>query len=46
MNMKKTMAVLSVALFSTAMLAGCESMNANEQRIGAAAGKSAEHDHT
>jgi hypothetical protein len=37
MNMKKTMAVLSVALFSTAMLAGCESMNANEQRIGAAA---------
>ena len=35
--MKKLMGVMAVATLSIFMLAGCESMSANEQRIGAAA---------
>ena len=35
--MKKVMSVCAVAMMSTLMLAGCESMSPNEQRIGAAA---------
>ena len=35
--MKKVIGVMAAATLSTFMLAGCESMSPNEQRIGAAA---------
>ena len=35
--MKKLISMVMVAAVSTVMLAGCESMSANDQRVGAAA---------
>ena len=35
--MKKTIGLISAVLLSTIMFTGCESMSANEQRIGTAA---------
>ena len=35
--MKKVFSVLAVATVSTMLMAGCESMSSNDQRIGAAA---------